>query len=756
MGTSGVEAARERFKADPTARAAKDLHATLMAAGERNEARQLRALLAESFAGDAGVLAHTAGVLEFYGEAVEALVFYERAHRVDPNEPEARAAIGRQRIKEGRLEDAAGLLAFLKEPGGTTGRDPLWELARAYQQSGRHVEALDLFTILLRDLPALAQEKEFRQAVALSERAAGGGRSILPRRAFRLGRGALWSAALVVGAVGALGWNLYTARSRTLHIVGRLEGEVEVEVKGHGKVRLDGADLATLTLPEGRHQAVVTGAVSETIDFTIEAGFFDRFGRDPIYILNVDRSAIIVLERAVYSTSGNIPGSYEIHFGKSFFAFPHVDYGFGEFPKTLQIKGDGVTKTRVEAFPPLAGLTALYRDDTLPRFWDLAEFQLKRRPDDDATAETYVHAARAKGAEERALGFLKAGLDRRPVVVGWHRMYQELAKRSAGEEATIAEYEALLKTDPGNSALIYLHGRLLPSLSASLAAFRRAVEKDPDNAWAHNGIAYDRYSRGEWEEARAPSDKAVDLMPDRDPFVHLNVGIRFACGDLAGLEPQLRGRLQESPLRPADVQALCDVLTAAGRPGDAEQVLKKFEVALRAAGGAGDPALARSLKYHLLYARGEFEALAAVKGDAIEERRARVWGLLELGRLAEAAEVFPLSNATIPDMVHLMVMSAAWRAAGDEEKADQWRRRAASAPDGEEESGSGIRQVLAAKAAPEPEKVLDLEADPSSKAVLLAGLALRFPARAAEYKVLARRLNAGLAYPHHWLTRVTQ
>ena len=79
--------------------------------------------------------------------------------------------------------------------------------------------------------------------------------------------------------------------------------------------------------------------------------------------------------------------------------------------------------------------------------------------------------------------FLKSGLDRRPVVIPWHRAYQAVAEINRTDQGLIAFYDGLNKAEPASGALLYLRGRIRPDWSKRQQFYRNAVNADPKLSW---------------------------------------------------------------------------------------------------------------------------------------------------------------------------------------------------------------------------------------------------------------------------------
>src|SRR5262249_59936315 len=97
-------------------------------------------------------------------------------------------------------------------------------------------------------------------------------------------RVALGCVAAALVAAGLALDNEYIRRHRTLHVVNACGAPVQVQVDDGPAVTVHG--LGTLRVAEGPHTFRVHGAVEETHDVTLAAGYFDRWFQSPAWVLN--------------------------------------------------------------------------------------------------------------------------------------------------------------------------------------------------------------------------------------------------------------------------------------------------------------------------------------------------------------------------------------------------------------------------------------------------------------------------------------
>ena len=464
-------------KASPDdAEAAIRLHGALVAFGQPVEAEKLGDRMREQFAQDARTQVYLASISEHQGRPAEALSGYRRALALDPELAAAKVPVGLDLIKQQKLEEAHELLRFLEDPNAPQDPAALFALGCGYQQANRHREALALFTLLGGRFPQLGQDKSFRATVRKSEVATGSAASALPPRRVRLWPTFAAAAAIAGGVILALvavfGSNYYISQHRSVHLVNGLNQAVTVDVAGRGSVTVGRQGWRELELPEGAYRATVRGAVTQTVDFVVAADYFDRWLKNPVWVLNTGGSALLVQESTLYSASPTeAAGSYQFHFGEPFLFVRDVDYAFAPFPHEIQVRDRSkpFRKTRIGLFHsgPAAAFYGLVADRRMDEAFRLAEWSLRRHPEDTALLVPYVNLAQATQREAQCRALLAEAVQRRPVEIEWHRMHQQLRSRREELPDLLAEYDALLKADPENSALLYLRGRLCAPLARS-------------------------------------------------------------------------------------------------------------------------------------------------------------------------------------------------------------------------------------------------------------------------------------------------
>jgi hypothetical protein len=516
----------------------------------------------------------------------------------------------------------------------------------------------------------------------------------------------------------------------------------------------------SIELPEGSYTAQVTGALTAEIPFEISSHLFIRLLDQRTFVLNPGGMGLLVQEETIYTSdrsdhSADIP-AFSIHYGKPFEIFKDIDYAFSSFPREIKVEQSGaVHKRRVGliTMPVPSLIHALLGSNRVPEALSLAEWAIDGHSSKADVVSAYAEAASHPAYRERIVGALKSRLGRRPVEIALHRAYQNLLRESP-ENTLEPEYEGALAADPGNSALLYLRGRVVSGIVASLGYFDRAVLADSGNGFAQAAVAYCRCVQGKWTEALAPALRACELDPENAGFQSLLEDIRLSLGQLDVLEKDLRARCARAGWGPST--SLSSLVSLLAFRKDLAGALKLCEDLRHPPPGIdiqARQALATELRCRAFYAAGDLAALALEVGKAEKEKSAlfRLALLIEQGRLEEADV---LADKEAPGAFETLERSIAWFLKGNETRARELRRKAA-----ELLQKNGFREMQTAATLLQAEKslntpaVANLDIPPFSKAIIMTALAQAHPESAAELIRGAQALNTELVFPRYLLER---
>ena len=763
------EAARAAAEKPDDVDAALELHGTLVSFGRHEEAARVADTLARNFPDNLEVQIHLGSWHAQSGREHEADACFDKALSLDPHDLAARRAVGVGCIERGDLARARELLAFMEKKCPEQDPGVLVLLADAFGARGDHQQAMELYEVVLRAFPGLGGDRRLRKRIAKSEAALGRGESILPKLPLYR-RPAFLAAALAVVAVAGVMLYHHFLGAKPLVVVNGLAVPVDVTFdESDGPYTVAAGSRQTVRLGLGSHQAVVArpDAGDETVDFDMQAGFFERFSSKKIFVLNVAGAADFLWEKSIYTKgpAADAPPIYRIHYGQKFLVFDDVDYSFDEqFPAKVEgpEHSTRLAKTRVSILqaPPAAVLT-LFPDGTPPQeLLKFAEHHLAINPAEEMLVQFYAAISSGVGQEAPCRDFLQTRLDYRPVAVEWHRMYQELCKTTGSDEGLPAAYDRMLQDAPNDSALLYLRGRIEPDGAAASRYFDRSIAADPSNPYPRLAKAYQLASRGDFAAARGPAAEACRLKPGSISMTQVFAEIRLALGEYEALEAELRAQQQEAPTGLALQEDLLVVLAAAGKLDEAGQAHRAYaqSVAKQVAqsGMRQDPKQRGILsEMTLAYLRDDMAGYlrnAKKLTDATASATTACAAHLELDRPAEAEEAF----AQVPKAhkpLYALLLSLAWKQQGDQAKADRWRQAAIE----QFRAGSADHRHLAALLAKgddlQPAEIDNVDIQRRLKAAALVALADRSPSHRTQLLRKAAKLNLVGLFPHRFLKR---
>ncbi len=753
-----------RFRGSPSAESALAGHATMLAFQDSEKAAWLRRDALARFPNQVELLSGLAYQLDEIKEHAEAAPLHEALLRITPDLPSARAGVARKKMAEGRLDDARSLLSFLEVAGA--GRkhslDPLKALATHYQEMGRHSEALRISETLLREDPAMAQDRSFRSLVTKSEGAQGSSQSILPRRKhsllalFGVGGGtgyarwqtrtALFGTLTLFAAAGLLISNEYFRRNRSIHVANATGEQILAQVDEAHPLTLN--DLGRLVVIEGHHRVKLTGPVDETHEVDVQTRYVDRWLNKPVWVLNPGKEAVLEESTIHYALNAR-PPDQRLIVGQSFLFRPHVDYAFEPPPESLKVKGKSKELTK-SSLQLLRGQDVRAFDVTVENdratALAFAENRLRRAPQHGELLKSYLDAATAADLA-RMQAFLKTGLDRRPVLVPWHRAYQSFSEFDGHEDDLVALYDQFLIAEPANGSLLYLRGRIEPDWDRRDRLFRRASEANPRLPWPWLALGMQAETGAHWDEAVRSLRKAQELKIPRDQVSTGLQTARLGTGDAKGLATDLKAYLSSHPFEVGAILSLAEALAAAGEPDKIEREVTGWHNRVASTMPPEIPVQVRAV---CLYYAGKLQdcadrcaAVPALKSGAL-----RVQSLLALKKSKDVTSD-PSFAKVLEDPRMALAVSLGLYVENQPEEAARWRERAIR---NMEPAPRDLQQATTILKSAKPVPAADLErvnVDPEFKALILALLAERFPAQRAEYVALAGRFNVRRRPPYY-------
>lgn len=761
----------DRYRRDPSPAAAAEAHARLIGFHEHDQAGELRSDALARFPDHAGLRAWLAEHLWEASDFEGARKQFDDSHRLDPDAPEGRVGVARFLTAEGDLDAALGLLDFLTEPGAGSQHSlqPIDQLASRFQAVGRHEDALELAEVLRREIPALDDVHAFRAFVRKSEKSLRRPESTLPPRAFTIS-GLLRSegspyppwvrktalagiaAALITGGLAAN--NEYIRRHRTLHVLNATGATAQVRVDDGPPVPVDGMGL--LTVSEGPHVVKISGPVEETHQIDLQSEYFERWSHSPVWIVNPGGEAVVDELTITYQAGGG-PVQRDRLVGRPVISIPHVDYLFTTAPDQIRTKSKNpVVKTEVEwaqGEDAEAFLGAAQGDRQAAM--DFAEARLRRRTD-PALLRAYLGSTKREDVPHM-LAFLKSGIDRRPVDVGWHRAYQSISEVMNESAGLAPYYDGLLQSTPNDAALLYLRGRVEDDWEAQASFYTKAIEADPKLPWPRAGLASQAVAEGRWDDARRLNSEAAERgFDDHEQMAKVVHTARLAKGEAAAEVDSARAALAATPLSVKPLERLMEALAASGRTDEIDRAITSWALPL-------PPDVQSRVIPHLkgvgLYIAGKAQEAADYSASQPELQAApeNLHALLAIGRSGQAAEDPAFSQLwQVPSL--LLSLSVGLGLDGRADDAASRREQAAATlieAAGATDYGKAGR-LLAADGAPATQEVVRLYIDADEKAMLLAALAQKHPTESGRFLAEAARYDVVPSLGHLLVRRAVE
>jgi tetratricopeptide (TPR) repeat protein len=579
------------------------------------------------------------------------------------------------------------------------------------------------------------------------------------------GKRPYWIVYLAGILLAGLIFNQYLAWNQDLYIVNGFAEELTISIDGGDPITIPPQQHAKTDISEGDHTAVASrgGAEDRTIEFTVSNTIYYRVFGESAFVLNPGPAGVLAVQDVKYSNApqdkdNSEPSPYTLHFGQELFTFHDIDYTFEKPPAQIETKTRNAPKVKKHLYAvydkPVELLRLMPRDSQPDKLLDLIENFLPIYPKDRDLLRQYVTIASAIDRTQRAVEFLGAGLDRKPIHIDWHRMYQSLCDTGV-DDKIVATYDKMLAESPENSELLYLRGRLCAKRSGSEKYFTRAIKADPKNPYPPFAIAYGLISAGQLDKARKHAAAACRLSPDHDSMRSQFMDIRLALKEYDSLitELQARARLDASDI--ANHTNLLRALIAAGKSAEARQANRRFISRLpkdeyRAV------ALSGHAKSTLAYLLGEANPAAGLSSkerkvpNLIEQieriaslesgNRGRITGLLADSKQWENA------NAQL-------ILGMAWLIAGEQSAASRCFDEAA---DQFASGGKTDRQTSILLKQGDKLKLGDVDEvsrNMAAQAIVLVALARGNPSNRTALLDRAEKLNVVGGFPHHLIRK---
>lgn len=745
-----------------------DRHLSLLHAGNEEEAESMAREMDLTFAGSLDIQLYLASYYLRREKEKEAQAALERVLQLDPENRWARRHVGIACLRKGSLTRARQLLSYLLESHTPGDAGVILELSTALWESQRYSEAYAYFEVIARDFKRTASKNgKYRRMVKDTEARTGSPRSILPPSAV-VKRLAVAGIVLIV-LLGILYAAQTAAKQRTLYVVNGLPVNAVFTVPGKEPLVIGPSGRFSIVLKEGEHQASVKieKQAEKTVKFTLSDGFWARLFKPSTFVFNIEGAAVIIWQKVRYRENPreDDPYHYNIHTGEPLIKIEKgkIDYLFTPLPETITIvSGDFMDKTRLGVLDGKPGnLVWQIIHEMIPpnNVLTYLESHLQINPGDETLPAVYVAVGKYYNASNRCAGFFENELSRRPVLVDWHRYYQELKEEKGESEQLVARYDSFLEQEPGNSALLYLRGRLAENMENAFIYYDKAIAADAENPFPYFAKAYHLDCRGEFSSAWEMAGMAYARHPESHSMKEKYYQLAFAAGKLENLEFELKSRIDRNSTDWDSYPKLVTILAAQNKTEKARRTLEQYQIALR--GEYKDVSLTkqseREAQLTLDYLLKDFDAMKKHAAGLEEENSHGMYlsvVYLNRGDMEKLDALPEIAEST--DGYGALLYWLGWMEKGDPDKAAPWLKQAK-----EYFQGSSVREereVGRWLVKPGPGITAQLDEVmilPESKRTLYAAFSRLYPPRGKALLARAEKMNYMPTFPYHFLKRLT-
>jgi tetratricopeptide (TPR) repeat protein len=725
--------------------------------------------VAERFSQDANVLKVVGALYSNFGYPKEAQEMYLAALAIE-EDPAIHEQLALVLIKQFEPAAAEEHLVHIYEEGLKEKVGFLLMLGKGYQAVGDHENALGVFEQAVGLAPELNLDKEHKKLVKLSEKNRNSNKEIrhesIQTTEGQIGSGSDFSGKLarfvMLGVFMAIvfGYLLvahFKGTEREVYLVNGLDQSYTVSIN-HGSLHLPASSSKMITVSEGDIlvEVQMEGKESPIQDQVIHIAtpFWTRPFSKSVYVINPDQVALLVRERIFYVINpDNAPeGTQTLHVGRSLYQFEDIDYVFREYPDELDLPGgDPVSKDRI-------GLLDFGDDVSIPLVVQIIAAETgkteaiayAKRQLDYYPEKTSILSVLADLVDYDVFAeMIGPGLDVFPVRVEWHRIYQTLSENARPDHDLVSDYRHRLEQNANNTDLQYLLARIVRDSKLSEKLFEQAGNANPPNAYALHGLAYQKWSLGDFDQAATFADKALTIMPENAGFQYNSCRILMAAGRYDASNKIVGALLDDQPddatWIPFELQ---NVLLSSGYPTARQAMddrMRKLEESY-------DPNsldfLKKSIAMGLAYCAGQWDDYESALSPT-EDPAEKIARDITLGRPLQEQWIAKLADMDDP-YPYLLVYLAEQRSQ-QTEKADGYLEMAVQRLLKASWEEQLLAQYLSGERTLDLDKACNLTMECGNKAILLTALGLRHPQHQEMLFALARKLNYYRDYPYWFL-----
>ncbi len=737
---------------------------TLIAFHETEKAQKLADILDEKHKNNVDVQMKLLGFYEMNGQTEKADACMINASTADPENLSVRRAIGISCIESGDSEKARHHLSFMEDAGPDQDPAVLFMLVQLYAQQQNYTSAIDIVTIISRDFPEIARkDKTFRKAVSSIEKMLQRTDSVLPSRHPVPTRASRIKAtiAAVIAICVLIGGYFFQKYNQKLYIINQTASTAIVSFPDRETIRVPKESQTKIILPEGKYTATIQSAIMprETVEFNFSNAWYNVFNSRTAKIINVGGGAVLYWQKTTYSENP-LPtkDQYQLNIGDRYVEFHDIDYIFEEFPEKLSVEeGKSIDKTRLSILKyQVWDLLDILEEEKIPadKVLSFIEGHLSADPNNTYLLNAYSQRTMTDTLADRRMGFLKKGLQSKPLPVEWHRTYQSFEIANDNRTNLVALYDSMLANEPENSNLLYLRGRIGQGYEQSQPYYNRSIKADTSNPYPLNAKAYRLFRTGKPEDAFSYAKKACGLENATEHMHDQYFSIQFALGKFDRIEKEAQEELKTYPLNWQSFSRIMAIKTIQKNSDGVKTELKKFQEAV----AKNDPEdkIQYALHSQLLekYLKKDFNGLIQ-KAPLLNNRPSQSYYLFQAylnnGHFKKAEKIIRDENM-IDGYRSLLLWMESKRI--NNTRAAPWMKEAIRFFDQGSREEKTVADLLRNPGNAPCSMLNNISLDPNEKRIVYTTFAMLAPNDAACLKKRAAALNVYPSFPYHYLKRI--
>lgn len=510
----------------------------------------------QNFNDDADVQAKLAACYNYFSLREEATEAYKRSLLAE-DRPETRENLAFNLLRAGQPEEAYSLARHVMEEKKREKLYLPFLLIDTYQSQGKHQQALELLDELEEAFPELAQDKEVKKLRAQSNKYLASGKPVKRATLVDSSRGGVqqgsnfskWVPILIASflIIGYFARTFYLGENCSVYLLNGAGKPYEVKV--HDKTYLlQPGSPQLIQVPEGELVVESTQKDYEIppVKCKVETNFWSRCFMRPVFVVNPDESAVLSSETSIYAKNPPKPPPPVYIDAKSIHVLDEPDYLFSEFPDSIQVKGNSsITKKRLGVFRfadtngQLDYLQTHVKD--AKQLTGMVKRLLMINPADHLLLEWLQ---RRLSLDEQ-MKLLQTKLGEEPLLVDWHRAYQDLCFRMKPPRDVRSEYEMrLASASPATKAnALYLLGRVTED-PPGVALFREAAGMKEPSFYAINALGLRALLGGDFADAQKWAEKMQFLDARHPSTVKLSTEVLMATRKYGELDQWTRSPAQ--------------------------------------------------------------------------------------------------------------------------------------------------------------------------------------------------------------------